>query len=110
QHDCEINLRQAEYLTAAQKDETLARYGEVTRELTAVTKRLTELERNPQVRATLEREEHAKNTHAHAFSSRAGSNQSGQEASQEDPNEPASDPRPWPEPEPLRREIPPGDP
>src|SRR5262249_45559938 len=110
QHSCEISLQKSEYLKPEQKDETLTRYGEVTRELSAVTKRLIELERAPQVHATLEREEYAKNVRAREFSSRAGSNQSGEEASQEDPNEAANDPGPWPEPEPLRREIPPGDP
>jgi hypothetical protein len=96
QHSCEINLQKSEYLKPEQKDATLARYGDVTRDLTAVTKRLTELERDPQVRATLEREEHAKNAYAREFSSGAGVNE--------------SEPQPWPEPEPLRREIPPGDP
>jgi len=55
QHSCEIILQRAKYLSSEQRDETLARYEEVTRALNAVTQRCNEIERDEYVRAELER-------------------------------------------------------
>jgi hypothetical protein len=64
QHDCELDLQRSEYLSSEQKDAILARYSEVFRELTTVTKQLNELERDQQLREILEQEEQRKNAAA----------------------------------------------
>jgi len=93
QHNCELSLQRPEYLTPEQKDAILARYGEVTRDLNAVTRRLNELERDPQLREVLEREENVKIARAKEAASDKGDAETD-----------------WPEPEPLTRELPSGDP
>jgi hypothetical protein len=60
QHDCEIDLQHAKFLTHEQKDATLTRYTDVTHALHEVTRKLNALEKDALLYEALAREERAK--------------------------------------------------